>query len=154
MALTILEINKRIRSIDIEALMIKAVEINKDAIIKLNKGQLLKGLNAKGQKITPKYKRDKDGNISKYAIKKNIQNAAPGLETPDLFLSGLMFSEMDLITGIPSDKEYSITSFVEYLKFLIPKYGDVFNLTKESLKEAKILVTNTYKVLWKQRVFG
>ena len=119
--------------------------INKEALIKLNQQQLLQGLDTKGQKLSPKY------SSLKYATKKAAQNPAPGLFNPDLNLSGLMFKEMDLkISG----SEYDIDSNVSYIEYLT-KYKDKFGLTPENEREeARILVTNTFIFLWKQKVFG
>ena len=144
----ILELNKRIKSIDKLLLMQQTIEMNEKEIIDLNRQQLSKGIDATGGKIKPKYKRDKKGDVSRYARKKAQMNPTPGLETPDLKLSENLYSEMDLVVGIPNDKAYSITSYVDYLKYLIPKYGDVFNLTKENVEKLKKKITNDYLKLW------
>ena len=131
--------------------MQQAVEMNEKQILALNKKQLLQGIDATGAKIKPKYKRDKKGDVSRYAHKKAQMNPTPGLETPDLRFSGEMYREMDLVAGIPNDKEYTITSYVDYLKYLIPKYGDVFNLTKENVEKLKKKITNDYLKLWAKK---
>jgi len=159
LSIGIVELNERVKGINKNALLIEAVEINKEKLIKLNQQQLLQGLDATGKKIQPKYVKNAKGNISRYAIKKNQQNSAPGLETPDLNLTGFLFSEMDIAIGVPNDKEYTITSFASYAKYLFKNsgfqnYGDVFNLMSDSQKKAIILVTNTFNKLWKQKVFG
>ena len=128
--------------------MQQAVEMNEKQILALNKKQLLQGIDSTGAKIKPKYKKDKKGDVSRYARKKAKMNPVPGLETPDLRLSGEMYREMDLVVGIPNDREYTITSYVDYLKYLIPKYGDVFNLTKENTDKLMEKITNDFLKLW------
>lgn len=94
-------------------------------ILEAQKEQLKSGRNADGKKITPKYA------SKSYGLAKNKMNSLPGLGTPDLFLTGELYRRLDLIVGVPNDKEYTIFSDVDYFNDLLDKYANVIGIAKK-----------------------
>lgn len=108
------------RDLDREALRVIA-EVQ-DIIVKYNKDQLFEGLNAKGQKLSPKYSR------VRYARAKNSMNPLPGMGTPDLKVTGKFYSGFYLTA---KNGKFDFFSSDEKAEKLEAKYGeDIFGLTK------------------------
>jgi hypothetical protein len=130
------EFNNKLHNLDVDLLKLEVLDEESNTILALNKEQMSRGENYKGQKITPKYK------SPYYARKKNRLNPAPGLGTPDIEVSTNLKDEMDIVT--PTKKIYNIVSFVGYVKYVIPRYDGVFGLQQKNLN--KVQVTNTAKL--------
>jgi len=128
------QLHKKVKAIDLDVLKSQAFDTVKPKIIKLNQQQLLFGLNGRGQSITPSY------SSIFTARAKHKQNSKPGLWTPDLFKSGDMFSEMEVVQGIPNDKSYVLISNVPYFNKLNRTYKYAFDLQPENI--AKIDATD------------
>lgn len=111
---------RNINKINIAAIVEKSINDNKNDIIKAQQEQLKTGTRGDGKKITPKY--------SKSTEKRK------GFKTPNLFDTGDMYAGMDLIVGVPNDKEYSIFSDVDYFPKLNEKYDKAFDLFKADKK--------------------
>ena len=93
-----------------------------ELILNYNRGRLLKGQDAQGQKITPDYSR------VKYARAKNQMNQLPGIGTPDLKVTGKFYAEFYLTS---QNGKFEIFSSDWKSKALSNKYGDIFGLTIE-----------------------
>lgn len=115
------------RELDTQAKRIIA-EIQ-DKIIDLNtKDQLFKGLDSKGQKLSPKYA------SVRYKRAKNSSNPLPGIGTPDLKLTGKFYSNFYLTAN---KGVFDIFSSDEKSDKLASKYGeDIFGLSVDN--EGKI----------------
>lgn len=115
------------RQLDDQAL--KIIAELQDKIVELNtKDQLFKGLDAKGQKLSPKYSR------VRYARAKNSANPLPGLGTPDLKLTGKFYSDF-FVTA--KNGEFELFSSDDKADGLEAKYGeDIFGLSLDN--EGKI----------------
>lgn len=120
------EAYRREKAIDLDLLQVEALELVSPKIVNLIQDQLLKGQTSKGSLIIPSYA------SKSYSLRKYKQNKKPGLWTPDLFKEGNMFREMDVVIGIPNDKEYSIISYVPYFNKLQKKYKKAFGLQEQN----------------------
>lgn len=110
------------RELPNQALIILAK--TQELVVKLNtEDQLQKGLNAKGEKITPNYRN------TRYAKAKNSRNALPGLGTPDLNLTGRFQKNFYVIK---KGKGFDLFSSDKKASMLGEKYGDIFGLTPDN----------------------
>jgi hypothetical protein len=124
----------KIKSLELQKAKEDAVVANKDVIIKLNQGQLHLGRTFKDDNIEPKY--------SDLYLKRKLKMSSYIAEvgTPDIYVTGQFYSEMDIIV---ENGEYIITSFDEKMKWLT-KYDDIFGVNGDNLKQAQIPITNTF----------
>lgn len=115
---------KNIKNLRLTDIATKAIEDNKNDIIKAQQEQLQEGKRGDGKKIKPDY--------SPFTAGKK------GFKTPNLFDSGDMYNQMDVIVGIPNDSEYSLISDVDYFPKLNEKYDKAFDLYKPYAKVPSI----------------
>lgn len=122
---TIVSLNRKIQQLNIDKVINHAVENTLPDLIEINKDQLLHGMDKNGEKITPKYKRNK------YARVKNEMNPLAGIGTPDLKVKG------DYYKGLTAKLEGGTiveTSTDFKAEFLEPKYDDIHGLGGEYKK--------------------
>jgi hypothetical protein len=127
---------KNFKKLNIDVILANNIDKHKKIIIDQQKEQLKFGQGSDGKKITPEYASDN------YAFDKNQQNSLAGFGTPDLNLSGDMYSGLDLLVGIPNDESYSIFSDVTYFNDLQDKYKTAFDLSSKSLKVVRPVINN------------
>jgi len=137
------ELYNKIMSVDIQALKEEAIQAHGDDIVRLNQSQLHVGRTSKGMYISPSYSKG----YLKRKQKLNSYVAPSGV--PDLYLHGGFYSEMETIV---ESGEYDIISWDEKSKWLLPRYDDIFGLTKENIEVAKVLCTNTFIKLLKDKL--
>lgn len=126
-----------------QSLKEQAVKEHSDEIVKLNQSQLRLGRTKDGKYIEPSYSKaylKRKRKLSSYVAPDGI---------PDLFLHGDFYREMETII---EDNQYDVISWDEKSKWLLPKYDDIFGLTKENIETAKILCTNTFIKLLKDKL--
>src|SRR5579862_6482787 len=101
--------------LDIAAIVQEALEEKKQEYIRLNLEQLYEGLGSDGQKLTPKYR------SNKYARVKNEMNPAPGLGTPDFYVTGQLYDNTfaDVDSG-----GLEIDSRMDYTPKLEERWGE------------------------------
>lgn len=117
---------KRFQAVSLDKQVQETVEETKDSIQLLQKDQLLRGLNSKGEKIG-RYR------SNKYARVKNEMNPLPGLGIPDLKVTGSFHTKISTTVTPDTFKSDSSDSKAPNLK---EKYGnDIFGLTDESKSE-------------------
>jgi RecB family endonuclease NucS len=133
--LTIFELHRRIKGLDIEVLKEIAVEMNTDLIVKLQNIQLEQSKTSKGTPILPKYS-------EAYAIKK-------GFDDPDLFLTGKWRSEIEMII---ESGEFDIVSFDEKSQWLVTRYENLLGLNQNSKDTARPFITGTFARLYKNEL--
>ena len=117
-----------LEEMDVEAIIKESVQEVSEEYVKRNLDQLYEGLDSEGQKITPKYRRNK------YARVKNEMNPLPGLGTPDLFVTGAFYEGTEVrLEGEDLVEESS----VDYAKDLEQKYGEeqIWGLDEENHDE-------------------
>jgi hypothetical protein len=129
------EYYNKIRSLGLKKLKEEAVIANKDAIVKLNQSQLHLGRTMKDDNIEPKY--------SEKYLKRKMRMSSYIAEsgTPDLYVTGEFYSEMDVVV---ENGQYEIVSFDRKSEWLVPKYREIFGLSEESIIQAQIPVTNSF----------
>ena len=120
----ILKQYRNIQKMNLAAIANDSINREKKNIIDAQKDQLSKGIRGDGQKITPDY--------APATQKKK------GFKTPNLFDSGDMYRNMDLLVGVPDDKSYSIFSDVDYFPKLNEKYDKAFELNKPIQKVPQV----------------
>ena len=113
------------------------IESSSSTIVKLNQKQLKESKLTTGQSITPLYS-------DAYAKRK-------GTRKPDGFLSGEMYSEMDVFVNEPSN-DWFVTSFADHAKFFVDRYKKVFGLTKENQKQAQKVTIPKMRALYNKLV--
>ena len=115
------------------------IDDNKE-LIKLNQEQLKdEHKTALDQPITPQYSKN-------YADFK-------GFKTPDLYLTGDMFSEMSI--GTTKNNQYYIDSSVDYTKKLKEQYTEkIFGIAPSKQSKAKDITTKELSKAYKQAVFS
>lgn len=110
---------QKLKSLNFTELKTEAVMENEDKIVELQKFQHLKGEDASGGKIKPKYK------SPYYARKKTTQNSVPGLGNPDLNLSGNLHKSAKLnIQG----ENYFYKSPLDYSTYIFDRYANAWGL--------------------------
>lgn len=110
------------------------IEASNKGLVKINQDQLQDSKLATGKSITPLYS-------NPYAKKK-------GFEEPDLFVTGGMYNEMDVIVN-ENDNTYFITSFAAWTKYLIKMYGnDIFGIMPKNISKALKLTIPKLSKLW------
>jgi hypothetical protein len=135
---------KNLKKINAIKLLHKSIDNNKKAIADGQREQLKFGLDSEGKKIKPDYHDDV------YADKKSNMNSLPGFGTPDLNLTGEMYKNIDVLAGVPNDKEYTIFSDVEYFPFLNERYDTAFGLSKKNIKNNIPQVNNDFLKMFHQ----
>lgn len=121
---TIAEMNRRLQRVNLRRELPVIVEDNADVIAETVRGQLRRGEDGTGNKITPDYLSDQ------YAKLKNQLNAAPGLFTPDLNLTGSHYAGISLESVTP--KLFTIGSTDSKSAALQAKYGPIYALSPKS----------------------
>ena len=137
------ELQNKIKSIDMQTLKEQAVKDYADEIVKLNQMQLKLGRTKDGKYISPSYSKaylKRKRKLSSYVAPDGI---------PDLFLHGDFYREMETII---EDNQYDVISWDEKSQWLLPKYDDIFGLTKENIEKIKPLVTNRLIELLKNKL--
>ena len=127
----LLDLQKKVKSIDFDKMMDRAVMGNKEEILDSNTAQLSKGKDSLGQFLD-------EYTLAAYAqFKKSLGSEAP-LGIPDLKLDGDFYSGFTLqIEG----EDYRITSEDDKTVDLTNRYGaDIFGLTEERLQEIRPLI--------------
>jgi hypothetical protein len=112
------------KKVSLASIASDVIDKNKKPILDAQRDQLSKGIRGDGAKITPDYS-------------PNTQKKK-GFKTPNLFDTGDMYQNLDIQTGVPNDKEYSIFSDVEYFPKLNKQYDKAFELNKPAQKVPEV----------------
>ncbi len=124
--MTAYELNQRLKNFDLTTEIKKAIEQTKDKMADLNRKQLLAGKNTINNRIQPRYRN------KRYAKKKNIRNAKPGLGVPDLFDEGNFHKSIEVkIKG----KQYDFIAKDTKAPALTDKYPLILGLTAKATEQ-------------------
>lgn len=105
----------------------ESIEQTKGEIITYNQLQLYSGITSAGYKLSPQYS---DG---RYAEAKNIDNTAPGLGVPDLYLTGTFYKGIGVVVN---SKSFVTSSSDQKAQKLELKYGsEIYGLTAQNKSE-------------------
>ena len=88
--MTIKGLYNGVKAMDVDLVINTAIDKSLPALVQENKKQLYAGFDKSGEKIKRKYRNNK------YARVKFGMNPAPGLGTPDLFVTGAFFAGIDV----------------------------------------------------------
>jgi hypothetical protein len=130
-------------SIDVEEVKREAVKAHDDDIVKLNQSQLRSGMTFDDKNIKPRYS---DIYLKR---KKKLSSYIAPTGTPDLFVTGQFYKEMETIVR---DNEYMIVNWDEKMKWLGVRYDNIFGLSKENIDKIRPKVTATFVNLFKKRL--
>ena len=127
---TIHEMLRRAQSIDLQAIGVSVIVDTKDALIDLNKSQLMDKGEDKNSKKLKSYK----PTTGAYARRKNQRNPFPGLGTPDLYNTGAFQNAFQL--KINSKNSFDIFSSNSKSGDLQKKYGKaIFGVSDPNKQE-------------------
>jgi len=127
MATTIRDMLERFQSVNITDIATNIVNENQEAVVEYNNKQLLDGVDANNDKLSPQYRQ------ADYAELKNQMNPLPGLGVPDLLYTGTWAAANKLSA---SNGIIQYTNTDEKDQKLQKKYGaDIHGLTEESKAE-------------------
>lgn len=118
---------KKLKAFNVDQAIDNAIEEHTADYLVLQKDQLLRGLNSSGGNIKPQYA------DPYYARKKNRMNSLPGLNNPDLKLTGARNEAMTV--KLEGKEALKLDSDVEYNKYLEEQYGpgQIWSLTHENM---------------------
>lgn len=125
MGVTVGDMLKRFRKLNTTKLAEQTIRQTKEGYVQMNKDQLYTGEGADNNKI-PAYR------SKAYANLKAQLNTLPGLGIPDYYLTGKMYSKMQLKITANSVK---VISTVDYYNDLIARGGDPFGLNDDSKQQ-------------------
>lgn len=139
-----IELDARIKAVDMDTLKELAVEENSVTIAKLNADQMLEGLTAEAKPIRPKY------TPTYLKRKRRMGYSLDG--TPDLKYTGAFQGDMDTLVN---RGEYNVTSYDEKANMLRNRYGaEIFGLSADNIEKAQISVTNSFISLYSRNILA
>jgi len=115
----------KFKRLNLQKIAADTIKQTKDAYVQYNKDQLYTGGGADGNRL-PAYR------SKAYAAMKAQQNSLPGLGIPDYYLTGRMYSKMQLQISKDTVK---VISKVEYYEDLANRGGDPFGLSPDSKQD-------------------
>jgi hypothetical protein len=135
------ELASKAEQIDLDMMVLEAVEANSDRITDLNRAQMQIGLTAIDSPITPPYR------SNTYAdVKKQMGSRAP-FGIPDLLLTGSFQAEMQTAVD---DRTYEVFSTDDKAPDLFRKYPNVFGLTPDNKEKMKAVNSRTLAQMFKK----
>jgi len=124
--MTVYELSNRLKRFDLNAEIVKAIKMTKEAMIEKNREQLMKGRNTINLKILPRYK------SKSYAKKKFARNAKPGRGVPDLNNTGAFQAAIDVKV---TTKQFEFFSRDEKAPMLVEKYPLILGMTAKATEQ-------------------
>lgn len=121
---------KKLKQFDPEAEAIRIIQENTEWIEDANTGQMMEGEQPNGSKISPEYREPEYAKFKK-AIAPNPKRA---LFTPNLNLTGDFH---EALKAKPTKTEIVFENSDPKTRKLLNKYGELFGLNEENLKELK-----------------
>lgn len=140
--MTIHELQRRLKSFSIESEVSDSINATKEAMLSLNRMQLLRGLNKDGNYLSPKYSEDpffkSKESAKRYAVwKKKIEPVKTDRpeDVPNLYIIGAFHSKIDVKA---SANEYTFSNTINFAGGVEGKFKDIYGLTTESKAETYI----------------
>lgn len=127
--LTIHGLKRRFESLDTEKVINATMDKSLDALTEKNKEQMFAGFDKTGNKISPKYRKNK------YARIKNEMNPTPGFGTPDLKVTGDFYAGMATVRDGNVLNEFSTDYKNEWLDEKYDPFGLGGDYKKEFMEE-------------------
>lgn len=138
--MTVRELNDKLQTLDVDELVLQAIQLNEKAMVQINREQMEVGKNAEGQSIG--YYRS----LSYANFKKNIGSRSP-FRIPDLKLTGDFHKGMAMDV---EDNKYFIYSTDDKAPDLTDRYGPIWGIAPENQDRAKEINTRTLGRLFKE----
>lgn len=140
--MTLHELSRRLRGFDLIAEVADSVNETKEAMISLNRMQLLRGLTKEGEYLSPKYSEDpffkSKESAKRYAQwKKRIEPIKTDRpeDVPNLYIVGVFHSKIDVEANA---SEYTFTNTASFASGVEGKFKNIYGLTSESKSETYI----------------
>lgn len=141
--MTLHELQRRLKGFDLATEVAASVEETSEAMLNLNRQQLLRGLDSEGHYLSPKYSEDpyfkSKESAERYAKwKKAIEPEKTDrpIDVPNLFITGVFHREIRVDVN---SSEYKFSDSASFAGGVIGKFGDViFGLTAESKRDTYI----------------
>lgn len=140
--MTLHELQRRLKPFSLEVEVADSVNETKEAMLSLNRMQLLRGLNKDGEYLSPKYSEDpffktKESAKRYSAWKKKIEPIKTDRpeDVPNLYIVGVFHGEIDVNANA---NEYTFTNHASFASSVEGKFKDIYGLTPESKSETYI----------------
>ena len=128
----LLDLQRKLKRLDTDELINRAVLDNKEEILDLNTAQLSKGKDSLGNLL------DAYASDAYAEFKRVVKGSQAPKGTPDLKLEGDFYRGFTLIV---EGQDYRVTSNDDKTGALVEKYGqEIFALSEESLQEVRPMI--------------
>lgn len=140
--MTLHELKRRLKGFDLLVEVADSVNETKEAMLTLNRMQLLRGLTKDGNYLSPKYSEDpffkSKESAKRYAQwKKRIEPIKTDRpeDVPNLYIIGVFHSKIDVKANA---SEYEFTNTASFASGVEGKFKGIYGLTAESKSETYI----------------
>lgn len=140
--MTLHELQRRLKGFSLNTEVADSVNETKDAMLALNRMQLLRGLTKDGGYLSPKYSEDpffkSKESAKRYAQwKKRIEPVKTDRpeDVPNLYIVGVFHSKIDVKANA---SEYTFTNTASFAGGVEGKFKDIYGLTSESKSKTYI----------------
>lgn len=140
--MTLHELQRRLKGFSLQSEVADSVNETKEAMLSLNRMQLLRGLTSEGEYLSPKYSEDpffkSKESAKRYAQwKKKIEPVKTDRpeDVPNLYIVGVFHGSIDVNANA---NEYTFTSSASFASGVEGKFSDIYGLTSESKSETYI----------------
>jgi hypothetical protein len=140
--MTLHEMQRRLKGFSLVAEVADAVDETKEAMVELNRQQLLRGLDREGNYLSPKYSEDpyfkSKESAKRYAAwKKKIEPVKTDRpeDVPNLYIIGTFHSLIDIDVNA---SEYTFSNAASFASDVENKFQGIYGLTSESKSETYI----------------
>jgi hypothetical protein len=140
--MTLHEMQRRLKGFDLITEVADSVDETKEAMLHLNRQQLLRGLDKEGKYLSPKYSEDpwfkSKESAKRYAAwKKKIEPEKTDRpeDVPNLYIVGTFHSLIKIDVGA---SEYVFSNTASFASGVEGKFKDIYGLTSESKSETYI----------------
>lgn len=140
--MTLHELSRRLKGFDLPTEVADSVNETKEAMVSLNRMQLLRGLTKEGEYLSPKYSEDpffkSKESAKRYAQwKKRIEPVKTDRpeDVPNLYIIGTLHGGIEVNAN---SSEYTFTNTVSFAGKVEGKFKNIYGLTSESKSETYI----------------
>lgn len=140
--MTLHELQRRLKGFNLRKEVADSVNETKEAMLSLNRMQLLRGLTKDGDYLSPKYSEDpffkSKESAKRYAAwKKKIEPVKTDRpeDVPNLYIVGVFHGKIDVKANA---KDYIFTNTASFASGVESKFKGIYGLTSESKSETYI----------------
>lgn len=145
----------KLEAVDLNQVIGKAIELNQDEIVELNRDQLWDGKDSTGADITPSYLDDpyfktKESAAAYMRWKQKITpNPERKPETPNMYINGAYYRSLKLD---PGTENFSIKTDSALGRAIDQKFDKLEGLTDDSVKLAGELIKEDFQNIFAEEV--